>query len=186
MSPAAPTQPSRPPGANHVAVLATESDIAGIPKAELHVHLNGSITEATASVLARRHGADPQAALRLTDGRYAGRYPDFRGFLEAYLAANDFVRTPDDLELVAAEFARAQAAQSIVYSEAIFTAMIYVRNGMEPPAIVGCAAAGFWQRPDRRHELRSSSTPSAISGGKRRTQRCVSWRALTRPSSACA
>ena len=114
---------------------ATDRDIIRIPKAELHVHLNGSITEGTASELARRHGADPREALRLVDGRYPGVYPDFGGFLDAYLAANAFVRTPDDLELVAADFARAQAAQRIVYSEAIFTAMIYIRNGMEPAAM---------------------------------------------------
>ncbi len=115
--------------------LATERDIVTIPKVELHVHLNGSITERTASMLARRHGADPAAALRLVDGRYPGRYPNFQGFLDAYLAANAVVRTPDDLELVASEFALAQAAQNIRYSEAIFTAMIYIRNGMEPRAM---------------------------------------------------
>jgi aminodeoxyfutalosine deaminase len=115
--------------------LATERDIATVPKVELHVHLNGSITEATAAELARRHGADPDEALGLVDGRYPGRYPDFGGFLATYLAANAFVRTPEDLEIVAAEFARGQAAQNIVYSEAIFTAMIYIRNGMEPVAM---------------------------------------------------
>lgn len=115
--------------------IATDMDIVSIPKVELHIHLNGSITEATASTLARRHGADPATALGLVDGRYPGAYPDFQGFLDTYLAANAFVRTPEDLELVAAEFARGQAAQSIVYSEAIFTAMIYVRNGMEPNAM---------------------------------------------------
>jgi len=130
-----------------VADLATEHDISAIPKVELHVHLNGSITEATASVLARRHGADPENALRLIDGHCPGHYPNFEGFLDTYLAANEFVRTPDDLELVAFEFARAQAAQNVVYSEAIFTAMIYVRNGMEPKAMWaalrrGLAAAG--------------------------------------------
>ena len=118
-----------------MADLASERDIATVPMVELHVHLNGSISEATASVLARRHGADPETALRLVDGRYPGNYPDFGGFLDSYMAANQFVRTPDDLELVAATFAHAQAAQNIVYSEAIFTAMIYVRNGMEPTAM---------------------------------------------------
>ncbi len=130
-----------------MANLATERDIATIPKVELHVHLGGTITEATASVLARRHGADPASTLRLVDGRYPGRYPDFGGFLDAFLATNAFVRTPTDLELVAAEFARAQAAQGVVYSEAIFTPMIYARNGMEPAAMWaalrrGLAAAG--------------------------------------------
>jgi adenosine deaminase len=130
-----------------LADLATERDITSVPKVELHVHLNGSITEATAAVLARRHGADPANALRLIDGRYPGRYPDFTGFLDSYMAANEFVRTPDDLELVASEFAIAQAAQNVVYTEAIFTAMICVRNGMEPTAMWaalrrGLAAAG--------------------------------------------
>ena len=111
---------------------ATEHDIATIPKVELHVHLNGSITEATASELAHRHGADPDKALELVDGRYPGRYPDFEGFLHSYLLANSFVRTPEDLEFVAAEFARGQAAQHVLYTEAIFTAGICVRNGMDP------------------------------------------------------
>lgn len=126
---------------------ASELDITTIPKVELHVHLNGAITEATASALARRHGEDPGKALVLVDGRYPGHYADFGGFLAAYMSANQFVRTPDDLEFVAAEFARGQAAQSIVYTEALFTAMIVVRNGIEPRAMWaalrrGLAAAG--------------------------------------------
>ena len=76
--------------------LATDGDIVGVPKVELHVHLNGSISEATASALARRHDADPSTSLRLVDGRYPGHYPDFKGFLDACMAANQFVRTPDD------------------------------------------------------------------------------------------
>ena len=123
--------------------LATEHDVTTVPKVELHVHLNGSITEATASGLARRHGADPLDALRLIDGRYPGQYPNFEGFLDAYLAANEFVKTPDDLELVASEFARGQAAQNVRYTEAIFTAMIYVRNGMEPTAMWGALRRGL-------------------------------------------
>jgi adenosine deaminase len=123
--------------------LATGRDIVSVPKVELHVHLNGSISEATASVLARRHDADPREALRLVDGRYPGHYPNFEGFLDAYMAANQFVRTPDDLELVAAEFARGQAAQSIAYSEALFTAMICVRNGMEPRAMWAALRRGL-------------------------------------------
>jgi adenosine deaminase len=115
-----------------MAELATERDIVTVPKVELHVHLNGTISEATASLLARRHGADPHTALGLVDGRYPGRYADFGGFLASYMAANAFVKTPDDVELVAAEFARGQAAQNIIYSDAGFTAGIFVRNGMEP------------------------------------------------------
>ena len=103
---------------------ATATDVASVPKVELHVHLNGTISEATALTLALRHGADPAVGLRLVDGRYPERYDGFEDFLDTYLAANRFVRTPEDLELVAAEFARAQAAQKVSYCEAMFTAMI--------------------------------------------------------------
>ena len=41
--------------------LATEQDIASIPKIELHVHLGGSVSETTATELARRHRLDPKA-----------------------------------------------------------------------------------------------------------------------------
>ena len=126
-----------------MADLATEHDLATVPKVELHLHLNGTITEATASMLARRHGADPEEALGLVDGRYPAPYPNFGSFLEAYLAANSFVRTPDDLEFVAAEFARGQAAQRVAYSEAIFTPTIVVRNGMDPGAMWAALRRGL-------------------------------------------
>jgi aminodeoxyfutalosine deaminase len=121
----------------------SEDDVATVPKVELHVHLNGSITEETVATLARRHGADMRDTVPLVQGRYPGRYPDFEGFLATYLAANEYVRTPDDLELVAAAFARQQAAQRVIYSEAIVTAMIYVRNGMEPRAMWAALRSGL-------------------------------------------
>jgi adenosine deaminase len=70
-------------------------------------------------------------------------YPDFAAFLDAFMAANAFVRTPGDLEDVAAAFVRAQAAERIVYSEAIFTAMIFVRNGIDPGAMWAALRRGL-------------------------------------------
>jgi adenosine deaminase len=130
-----------------VTKLPSEHDLLTLPKVELHLHLNGAISEATAATLAGRYGEDPERALRLVDGHYPYPYSSFHDFLDAYLAANSFVRDPDDLEFVAAEFARAQAAQNVVYSEAQFTAMILVRQGMEPQGMWaalkrGLAAAG--------------------------------------------
>ena len=59
------------------------------------------------------------------------------------MAANEFVRTPDDLELVASEFALAQATQNVAYSEAGFTAGILVRNGMDPRAMWAALRRGL-------------------------------------------
>jgi adenosine deaminase len=118
-----------------LAALDIERVVRAIPKVELHVHFGGTITGATATELAMRHGGDPATDLRLVDGAYAGRWDRFEGFLDAFLASNAFVRTPGDVELVARRFAEGQAAQGIAWTEVIFTAMIYVRNGMDPGAM---------------------------------------------------
>jgi adenosine deaminase len=122
---------------------ATERDIVTVPKVELHVHLNGSITEATAFELARRHGVDASTALELVDGRYVADWPDFGGFLNSYLLANSLIRTPSDLEHVAAAFARGQAEQHVIWSEAIFTALIQVRSGLDAEDMWAAIRRGF-------------------------------------------
>ena len=133
-----------------MANLATEHDIVSIPKVELHLHLNGSITEETAATLARRHGANPDEELILEGGRYPGSYTNFEAFLATYLAANGFVRTPEDFELVAAEFARGQVAQNVIYSEAMVTALILQRNGMDPGEMWAALKRGFAAEPATR------------------------------------
>ena len=119
------------------------SEILSLPKVELHVHLGGTIREELAVDLANRHGVEPSSGLRMIDGRYPRKYADFPHFLDTFLASNALVRTPDDLALVASEFAKRQTAEGIVWSEVIFTAMIYVRNGMEPSDMWAALREGF-------------------------------------------
>ncbi|MGH2753247.1 MAG: adenosine deaminase [Actinomycetota bacterium] len=118
-------------------------DLVSLPKVELHVHLEGTITAATATDLARRHGEDPASVLPLVDGRYPERFGSFLEFVELYLAVSRLVRTPDDLYTVAASFARDQAAQNIIYTEATFTALTHVSNGMDPVAMWDAVTSGF-------------------------------------------
>ena len=78
-------------------------------------HFGGNFSEAVARELARRHGLDPAVAVPLQEGRYPTRYRDFPDFLQALIALDNLVRTPDDVETVAAAFAREQAAQGVIY-----------------------------------------------------------------------
>jgi hypothetical protein len=94
----------------HTIGLATEHDIAPLPNVELHVHFGGNFSEAVALDLARRHGLDPAVAVPLHQGSYPTGYRDFPDFLRALIALDRLVRTPDDVETVAAAFARGQAA----------------------------------------------------------------------------
>lgn len=133
--------------------MISDEDLAALPKVELHVHLEGTIRPETAIELARHHGEDPQRVLPLVDGGYPSRYRDFGQFVELYLAVSAQVRTPDDLSVIAAAFARQQAEQDVRYTEATFTATTHVNNGMEPRAMWQALADGFAEVPETRVAL---------------------------------
>ncbi len=91
-----------------------------MPKVELHVHLEGSIRPETLLALAERnHVAIPAQSVAEIRDWY--QFTDFAHFVEIYNAICDCLRTPDDFELITAEFLRGQAEQNILYSEVIFT-----------------------------------------------------------------
>ncbi len=121
----------------------TDLDLTDLPKVELHVHLEGSVDAATAVSLARTHGEDPEAVLALEDGSYPRRFRDFDHFVATFLATSGLVRTPDDLATIAAAFARGQDAQQVRWTEATFTALTLVRQGMEPRAMFRALHDGF-------------------------------------------
>ena len=127
-----------------------DDDLRALPKVELHVHLEGTIRPETAVALARSHGEDPDRVLPLVDGGYPTRYETFDQFVELYLAVSAQVRTPDDLAVVAADFARHQLEQGVAYSEATFTATTHVRNGMEPRAMWQAVVDGLADVPETR------------------------------------
>jgi len=92
------------------------SFIAGLPKAELHVHHIGSASPAIVSELAMRHpGAvpmDPEELRRFFEFR------DFAHFVEVYLAVVSLVRTDDDIRYLTYEVARELAVgQQVKYAE---------------------------------------------------------------------
>ncbi|GAB3863610.1 adenosine deaminase [Nocardioides maradonensis] len=90
--------------------------VAGLPKAELHVHHVGSASPRMVSELASRHPgtvpSDPDALKRFFEFR------DFAHFIEVYLAVVDLVRTPDDIRFLTYEIGRELAeTQSVRYAE---------------------------------------------------------------------
>ncbi len=91
-----------------------------MPKAELHVHLEGSIRPATLLELARRN----QVKLPAQD--VAGlkeyyRFRDFAHFVEVYFTISSCLRNPEDYALIAYEFGCDCARQNIRYAEVTFT-----------------------------------------------------------------
>ncbi len=94
--------------------------IAAAPKAELHVHLEGSIAPSTLLRLAKRHRVDLPADTE--EGlRNWYRFRDFHHFIEVYVAITKCLRTVEDFELIVYEFGADMARQNIQYAEVTFS-----------------------------------------------------------------
>jgi adenosine deaminase len=73
-----------------------------LPKAELHVHLEGTAPPELVSRIAARNGvALPEQMLR-EDGRF--RYSDFLDFLRTYDLAASVIRTGEDYRDITYEY----------------------------------------------------------------------------------
>lgn len=106
---------------SHISPTLTEF-VQTLPKAEIHIHLEGAIQPQTVLELARRH--NKLAALPATDlaGLQAWfAFTDFPHFLKIYLTIQDLLRTPADFALIAYQCGADMAAQNIWYREVTFT-----------------------------------------------------------------
>lgn len=95
--------------------------IRGLPKAELHLHLEGTIEPDTLVEMSRRNDADP---LSLEAARALYQYTDFSGFMLAFKAITERLRTPEDYELITYRMMQALHAQGVVHAE------VYVSVGV--------------------------------------------------------
>jgi adenosine deaminase len=90
--------------------------VRSVPKAELHVHLEGTVDAATVLTLAGRHGVRPPA------DDVAGveawfRFDGFPMFLERYFVVLDLLREPDDFSLAAERYLDLAVSQGVVHVE---------------------------------------------------------------------
>ncbi len=93
---------------------AVSTFIQSLPKAELHLHLEGTVDPATLLELSARYDSPP---LTPEDVRSLYSYADFAGFLRAFKLLTDRLRTPDDYELITYRMIRQLAAQNIAHAE---------------------------------------------------------------------
>ena len=99
-----------------------------LPKAELHVHLEGSIRPETLLSLARRRRVD--LPVDSVEGlREWFEFRDFEHFVDIYLKCSQCLRDPEDFQLLVRDFMAEQARQNILYSEAHLTIGTHLMNG---------------------------------------------------------
>src|SRR5471030_1264188 len=109
--------------------MTTSDFIAGLPKAELHLHIEGSLEPELMFALAKRNNvAIPFASVE--DVRAAYAFSRLQDFLDIYYAGADVLREAQDFhDLAAAYFDRA-AADGVVHAEIMFDPQTHTARGV--------------------------------------------------------
>lgn len=98
--------------------------LCGLPKCELHLHLEGTIVPETLVALSARHDAEP---LTLDAARELYVYENFLGFLMAFKAVSERLQTADDYRLITHEMVRRLTAQGVRHAEVYISIGIILR-----------------------------------------------------------
>src|ERR1700689_3303910 len=106
-----------------------EQFIRGLPKAELHVHIEGTLEPELAFQLAKKHGiALPYATVEELRGAY--RFADLQSFLDIYYAGANFLRDADDFHALTQAYLRKAHAQGVVHVEIFFDPQTHTARGI--------------------------------------------------------
>jgi adenosine deaminase/aminodeoxyfutalosine deaminase len=97
--------------------------IAQMPKAELHLHLEGSVEPETL------HELDPSSTVEEYRALY--NYADFDAFLKAFAVIGKRLRTPADYALITRRLLERLAAQNVQYAEITVSAGVVLWKGEE-------------------------------------------------------
>ena len=103
-----------------------------LPKAELHLHLEGSVEPATLLELKERHGM-PAGDFAEVERLY--RYQDFAGFLMAFKEVTEHLRTPEDYELITYRMMERLKTQNVLHAEVYVSVGVCLWRNLDFPTI---------------------------------------------------
>jgi aminodeoxyfutalosine deaminase len=101
-----------------------------MPKAELHVHLEGSLRPGLVAMLAARHGA--RVSEEEVRRRYA--YSNFTEFIETFKWVTSFLREPADFALAASDLAKQLLPENVAYAEVTLSVGVMLLRKQNPKA----------------------------------------------------
>jgi adenosine deaminase len=122
--------------------------IADLPKAELHIHIEGSLEPELMFELARRNRIEiPFGSVEEVRAAYS--FSNLQDFLDIYYRGADVLRTEEDFrDLAAAYFDRA-AADSVLHSEIFFDPQTHTDRGIAFDVVMRGLTAGMAEARER-------------------------------------
>jgi len=110
--------------------------VRALPKAELHVHIEGTLEPEMAFALARKHALQlPYPSVEALRGAY--RFHDLQSFLDVYYAVAAVLRDESDFRALTAAYLRRAHADGVVHAEIFFDPQTHIARGVPLAAIVG-------------------------------------------------
>jgi adenosine deaminase len=140
-----------PAGGADAAEAAVRAFVRRLPKAELHLHIEGTLEPELLFELAARHGVRLPWATP-DECRAARRFRDLQGFLDQYYAALDVLRRPEDFRDLATAFLRRAAADGTRHVEAFFDPQAHLIRGIPFATVVDGLVDGL-REGERRYGL---------------------------------
>src|SRR5438477_4680770 len=116
--------------------------IRAVPKAELHLHIEGTLEPEMVFELARKHGI----SLRYPSVealREAYRFSDLQSFLDVYYAGAEVLRDESDFYALTAAYLRRAHADGVVHVEIFFDPQTHTARGVSFDAVIGGIASAL-------------------------------------------
>jgi adenine deaminase len=110
--------------------------IRGMPKAELHVHIEGTLEPELRFTLAERNGISLPVA-SAAEMRAAQVYDDLTSFLAAYYEGVDVLRTAADFYDLAWAYLRRAHGDGVRYAEIFFDPQAHTSRGVAFDTVIG-------------------------------------------------
>jgi adenosine deaminase len=110
--------------------IRVEEFIKGLPKAELHLHIEGTLEPELAFRLAQKHGIVLPFAT-VEELRRAYRFQNLQSFLDIYYTGAEVLRDQDDFHALAEAYLRKAHDQGVVHVEIFFDPQTHTARGIE-------------------------------------------------------
>ena len=130
--------------------------LRAMPKAEIHVHIEGATAPETFYQIAQ-HNQIELPAQSLEEWETFFEFRNFPHFIQVYTAAVGCLQTPEDYALMIESFFKRQAEQNILYTEAFLSASFLTRK-FEDAAILDAIARGV-EAGKRKYGVRVNLIP---------------------------
>jgi adenine deaminase len=125
-----------------------EAYVRALPKAELHLHIEGTLEPELAFRLARKHGvALPYASVE--ELRAAYDFTDLQSFLDVYYAVAEVLRDADDFYELAQSYLQRVHAQGVVHTEIFFDPQTHTARGVAFGTVVEGLSRALTEAEDR-------------------------------------